>query len=95
MLDFFYIFLKFLWKGLLLFGATTSKVHKARKCIFFQNSPIDFQFRIGSINGPERSGMFVDPRSYCNKYTEVWWLSIYYKMKYLYDIYSHDCLDAI
>ena len=71
-------------KGLLLFGATTGKVHKARKCILFQNSPIEFQFRIGSINGPERSGMFVDPRSYCNKYTEVGGCRIYYKMKYLY-----------
>ena len=55
-------------KGLFLFGATTGKVHKARKCILFQNSPMEFQFRIGSINGPERSGMFVDPRFYCNKY---------------------------
>ena len=54
MLDFFYIFFKFLWKGLLLFGATTGKVHKARKCIFFQNSPIDFQFRIGSTIGNTR-----------------------------------------
>ena len=62
-------------KGLFLLGATTGKVHKARKCILFQNSPMEFQFRIGSINGPERSGMFVDPRFYFNKYTEVWWLS--------------------
>ena len=70
-----FFFVKICMKGLLLFGATTGKVHKARKCILFQNSPIEFQFRIGSISGPERSGMFVDPRSYCNKYTEVWWLS--------------------
>ena len=68
------------------------KFTKHGNVFFFQNSPIDFQFRVGSINGPERSGMFVDPRSYCNKYAEVWRLSIYYKMKYLYDIYSHDCL---
>ena len=64
-------------KGLLLFGATTGKVHKARKCILFQNSPIEFQFRIGSINGPERSGMFVDTTmrftclSYSNSVCEV------------------------
>ena len=41
----------------------------------FKIVPLVFRFRIGSINGPERPRMFVDPRCYSNKYNEGWWLS--------------------
>ena len=42
--------------------------------------------------GPERSRMFVDPRSYSTSTLRFGGCRIYYEMKYLYEIYSHDYL---